>query len=184
MGNFELRNAVERNGRLLGKLQCLLDKDSDDLLESIIESINSVTSAVTNLTLEIDNNLTCSIAKSCNADTCETIICKVCSDVQGVAVSTEILSEGTWIDSDQYTGTLSLDCDNCIDNVSADIYITRCYDTGNGKVKLDGIKKIIGNNVHYILTVEESSDVNYVFDDVVTDISDFTKIDCLCIDGC
>ena len=56
-----------------------------------------------------------------------------------------------------------------------------CFETENGRVKLEGTKIVDGsNNISYHLTVVQSTDSNLSVLDSVTDISDFTAVDCLC----
>lgn len=123
--------------KVLNKIDCCLGNFSSTAeLEAILEAIQ-------NLTLEIENNLTCSIAKACNADTCEVVTCKVCTDVEGTAVSTELYVGGAWIPDADYTGTLDVGCLSCSEPIPTYDYetIPVCFDDcsqGYTLIKING----------------------------------------------
>jgi hypothetical protein len=86
-----------------------------------------------------------------------------------------------WFDEELNSIPKPSNIEKCQENTKITITHSGCYDTGSGLVKLDGVKLIDHlNNESYYLTVSESSDTSYTLDSTVTDISTFTRVDCIC----
>lgn len=128
MADFKIVDSIEKQTRVLNKVCCAieaLDQDNDtELLQSILE-------AILENTAENENNLQCSISKACDAGTCEVITCKICTDVEGTTVSTELYVGGVWIPDTDFTGTLDLGCLSCGEPIPTYeiINIPVCYES-------------------------------------------------------